>query len=143
MLNKPSIINGGFFEDSRGRLDYVNDLDLSKIKRMYFTTNTEVGFFRGWQGHKIESRWFFCVKGSFEVKLVEIDDWDNPSDILDPKVYILEEKKTQVLYIPKGYVNGFSSLEKSSKLMILSNFNLGENNNDDVRFESNKWQIEK
>ena len=143
MQNKSSIINGGFFEDSRGRLDYVNDLDLSKIKRMYFTTNTEVGFFRGWQGHKIESRWFFCVKGSFEVKLVEIDDWDNPSDILDPKVYILEEKKTQVLYIPKGYVNGFSSLEKSSKLMILSNFNLGENNNDDVRFESNKWQIEK
>ena len=143
MLNKSSIINGGFFEDSRGRLDYVNDLDLSKIKRIYFTTNTEVGFFRGWQGHKIESRWFFCVKGSFEVKLVEIDDWDNPSDILEPKVYILEEKKTQVLYIPNGYVNGFSSLEKSSKLMILSNFNLGENNNDDVRFESNKWQIEK
>jgi dTDP-4-dehydrorhamnose 3,5-epimerase-like enzyme len=143
MLNKSSIINGGFFEDSRGRLDYVNDLDLSKIKRIYFTTNTEVGFFRGWQGHKIESRWFFCVKGSFEVKLVEIDDWDNPSDILEPKVYILEEKKPQVLYIPKGYVNGFSSLEKSSKLMILSNFNLGENNNDDIRFESNKWQIEK
>ena len=143
MQNKSSIINGGFFEDSRGRLDYVNDLDLSKIKRIYFTTNTEVGFFRGWQGHKIESRWFFCVKGSFEVKLVEIDDWDNPSDILEPKVYILEEKKTQVLYIPNGYVNGFSSLEKSSKLMILSNFNLGENNNDDVRFESNKWQIEK
>ena len=67
MQNKSSIINGGFFEDSRGRLDYVNDIDLSKIKRMYFTTNTEVGFFRGWQGHKIESRWFFCVKGSFEV----------------------------------------------------------------------------
>ncbi len=143
MLNKLSIINGGFFEDSRGRLDYVNDLDLSKIKRMYFTTNTEVGYFRGWQGHKIESRWFFCVKGSFEVKLVEIDDWDNPSDILDPKVHILEEEKPQVLYIPNGYVNGFSSLEKSSKLMILSNFNLGENTNDDVRFESNKWQIEK
>ena len=70
-------------------------LDLSIIKRMYFTTNTVVGFFRGWQGHKIESRWFFCVKGSFEVKLVEIDDWDNPSDILEPKVYILEEKKPQ------------------------------------------------
>jgi len=141
MLNKPSIINGGFFEDFRGRLDYLNDFDLSKIKRVYFTTNAEVGFFRGWQGHKIESRWFFCVNGSFEVKLVEIDDWDNPSAILESKIYILEEKKPQVLYIPKGYINGFSSLEESSKLMILSNFNLGENTNDDVRFESNKWQI--
>ena len=143
MQNKSSIINGGFFEDFRGRLDYLNDFDLSKIKRMYFTTNSEVGFFRGWQGHKIESRWFFCVKGRFEVKLVEIDDWENPSVILEPKVYILEEKKPQVLYIPYGYINGFSSLEKSSKLMILSNYNLGENTNDDVRFESNKWQIEK
>jgi dTDP-4-dehydrorhamnose 3,5-epimerase-like enzyme len=143
MQNKSSIINGGFFEDFRGRLDYLNDFDLSKIKRMYFTTNTEVGFFRGWQGHKIESRWFFCVKGRFEVKLVEIDDWDNPSVTLEPKVYILEEKNPQVLYIPNGYINGFSSLEKSSKLMILSNYNLCENTNDDVRFESNKWQIEK
>tara|TARA_B110000902_G_C14095060_1_gene508436 strand:- start:410 stop:841 length:432 start_codon:yes stop_codon:yes gene_type:complete len=143
MQNKPTLIEGGFFEDERGRLDFVNDFDVSEIKRMYFTTNNEVGFFRGWQGHKIESRWFFCVKGRFEVKLVEIDDWENPSVILEPKVYILEEKKPQVLYIPYGYINGFSSLEKSSKLMILSNYNLGENTNDDVRFESNKWQIEK
>jgi len=143
MLNKSSIINGGFSEDFRGRLDYINDFDLSKIKRMYFTMNAEVGFFRGWQGHKIESRWFFCIKGRFEVKLVEIDDWDNPSAILEPKVYILEEKNPQVLYIPNGYINGFSSLEKSSKLMILSNFNLGENPDDEVRFQGTKWQIEK
>ena len=143
MLNKSLITNGGFFEDSRGRLDYINNFDLSKTKRMYFTTNVEVGFFRGWQGHKIESRWFFCVKGSFEVKLIQIDDWDNPSAILEPKVYNLDEKNPQVLYIPNGYLNGFSSLEKSSKLMILSNYNLGENSNDDFRFESNKWQIEK
>ena len=124
-------------------MDYVNDLDLSIIKRMYFTTNTEVGFFRGWQGHKIESRWFFCVKGSFEVKLVEIDNWDNPSEILESKVYILEEKNPKVLYIPNGYVNGFTSLESDSKLMILSNYKLGETINDDFRFESNNWQTKK
>lgn len=58
MQNKSSIINGGFFEDCRGRLDYVNELDLSIIIRMYFTKNTEVGFFKRWQGHKIESRCF-------------------------------------------------------------------------------------
>ena len=46
---------------------------------MYFTTNTEVGFFRGWHGHKIESRCFFCVRVIFEIKLVEIDDWEYPS----------------------------------------------------------------
>jgi dTDP-4-dehydrorhamnose 3,5-epimerase len=140
MKNKPLIINGGFFEDNRGRLDFVNDFDLSEIKRMYFTTNSEVGFFRGWQGHKIESRWFYCVKGKFEVNLVKIDDWQNPSEDLLEEMFVLEASNPQVLYIPAGYVNGFSSLEENSKLMVLSNFKLGENPNDDVRYESNKWK---
>lgn len=98
MLNKSSIINGRFFEDSRGRLNYVNDLDLSKIKRIYFTTNTEVGFFRGWQGHKIESRWFFCVKRSFEVKLVEIDDLDNPSYFRCKSLYLRKKYLKYFIY---------------------------------------------
>jgi hypothetical protein len=56
MRSKPILIDGGFFEDDRGRLDFVNDFDASEIKRMYFITNTMVDFFRGWQGHKIETR---------------------------------------------------------------------------------------
>ena len=140
MRSKPILIDGGFFEDDRGRLDFVNDFDASEIKRMYFITNTMVDFFRGWQGHKIETRWFFCVKGKFEIKLVEIDNWANPANNIEPEVYILEEENPKVLYIPKGYLNGFKSLEKNSKLMVFSNFKLGINPNDDVRFESDKWQ---
>jgi len=140
MRSKPILIDGGFFEDDRGRLDFVNDFDASEIKRMYFITNTMVDFFRGWQGHKIETRWFFCVKGKFEIKLVEIDNWANPANNIEPEVYILEEENPKVLYIPKGYLNGFKSLEKNSKLMVFSDFKLGINPNDDVRFESDKWQ---
>lgn len=140
MQNNPILIEGGFFEDDRGRLDYVNEFDASEIKRMYFTKNKKVNTFRGWQGHKIESRWFFCVKGKFEVKIIKIDNWEHPSESLTFRVYTLEENRPQVLYVPKGYLNGFSSLEENSRLMILSNFKLGENPNDDVRFESSKWQ---
>lgn len=140
MRSKPILIDGGFFEDDRGRLDFVNDFDASEIKRMYFITNTMVDFFRGWQGHKIETRQFFCVKGRFEIKLVEIDNWANPANNIEPEVYILEEENPKVLYIPKGYLNGFKSLEKNSKLMVFSDFKLGINPNDDVRFESDKWQ---
>jgi hypothetical protein len=46
MQNKSSIINGGFFEDFRGRLDYLNDFDLSIIKEIYFTMNPKVGFLK-------------------------------------------------------------------------------------------------
>jgi dTDP-4-dehydrorhamnose 3,5-epimerase-like enzyme len=140
MKNKPLIITGGFFEDTRGRLDFVNDFDLTEIKRMYFTTNSEVGFFRGWQGHEIESRWFHCVKGKFEICLIKIDNWESPSNNLLEEIFVLKASEPQVLYIPAGYVNGFSSLEENSKLMILSNFKLGENPNDDFRYENDKWK---
>lgn len=139
MKNKPTLIKGGFFEDTRGRLDFANDFDLSEVKRMYFITNSEVGFFRGWQGHKIESRWFYCTSGKFEVQLLKIDNIEGNSDAFVKERYILESKKPQVLYIPCGYLNGFSSLEEDSKLMILSNFKLGENPNDEVRFDNNKY----
>jgi dTDP-4-dehydrorhamnose 3,5-epimerase-like enzyme len=80
------------------------------------------------------------VKGRFEIKLVEIDNWANPANNIEPEVYILEEENPKVLYIPKGYLNGFKSLEKNSKLMVFSDFKLGINPNDAVRFESDKWQ---
>lgn len=135
----PELIKGGFYKDERGKIDFINDFDLSKIKRMYFTQNSSVDFFRAWQGHKIESRWFFCVKGSFSIKLIEIDDWLNPSDDLRIIEYILEENEPQVLFIPPGYVNGFQATTEDSKLMILSDYKLNEIENDDVRFDSEKW----
>lgn len=139
MIEEPKLIDGGFFEDERGRLDFVNAFDATKIKRIYFTTNTELNYFRAWQGHKIEKRWFYCVKGSFEVKLIKIDSWDLPSENLMPKTFILEEFKPQILYIPPGFANGFSALKKDSKMMIMSDYLLGEVEGDDYRFENNKW----
>jgi dTDP-4-dehydrorhamnose 3,5-epimerase len=140
MENKPELIQGGFFEDDRGRLDYVNGFNLDQIKRFYFITNTLVGFFRAWQGHKIERRWFYCVKGKFEVELVEIDDWENPSNDLVPIKFFLSAYDSKVLLIPPGYINGFKAIEEGSKLMVFSDFEVGVNKNDDVRFESGKWQ---
>ncbi len=135
----PELIKGGFYKDERGQIDFVNDFDLSKIKRMYFTQNSSVGFFRAWQGHKIESRWFFCVKGNFSIKLIKIDDWLNPSEDLEIIEYTLEENEPQVLFIPPGYVNGFKAITEDSKLMILSDYKLNEIENDEVRFDSEKW----
>ena len=43
MLNRSSIINCRFLKDSTGRIDCVNDYDLSKFKRMCFPTNNKVG----------------------------------------------------------------------------------------------------
>ena len=135
----PKTISGENYTDKRGQLEFFNDFDMSPIKRVYFTTHFDSDVIRAWQGHKIESRWFICVKGSFTVKLAEIDDWKYPSQNLKIRKYTLSENEPVVLYIPQGYVNGFKALEQNSKLMIMSNYGFKEIENDQVRFDQNKW----
>jgi len=139
--DKPQLIEGGFFEDHRGRLDFVNDFDATPIKRVYFSTNATTEIIRAWQGHKVECRWFMCVKGSFTVKLIKIDDTTKAPDNPHVYEYHLAEAEPNILFIPNGYVNGFQSTEDDSKLLIMSNFRLGENPDDDFRFTLNeiKW----
>ena len=135
----PKIISGGKYTDERGQLEFFNAFDMSPIKRFYFTTHYDTEIVRAWQGHTIESRWFICVKGSFTVKLVEIDDWENPSDNLKVYEYELSAEKQQILYIPNGFANGFKASKNSSKLMIMSNYGFNEIENDQIRFDQNKW----
>jgi dTDP-4-dehydrorhamnose 3,5-epimerase-like enzyme len=136
---RPHIIKGRNYTDERGELEFFNEFDMSPIKRVYFTTHFDIEVIRAWQGHTIESRWFRCVNGGFNVKLVEIDNWENPSDDLKVFKYELTAEKQEILYIPNGYVNGFKALKADSKLMIMSNYGFNEIENDQIRFDHNKW----
>ena len=136
---RPYIIKGGNYKDERGQLEFFNEFDMSPIKRVYFTTHYDIEVVRAWQGHTIESRWFRCVNGGFNVKLVEIDNWENPSNDLKVFEYELTAEKQEILYIPNGYVNGFKGLKSDSKLMIMSNYGFNEIENDQIRFDQNKW----
>ena len=136
---KPILIEGGIFKDDRGQLEFVNNFSLANIKRMYFSSNANTKIIRAWQGHKVESRWFYCLQGIVDVRLVAIDNWDNPSKKLKAQKFILKSNVPQVLFIPKGYVNGFKSIEADSKLMIFSDFLLNEVPNDEFRFDKNLW----
>tara|TARA_B100001287_G_C22533615_1_gene458595 strand:- start:185 stop:622 length:438 start_codon:yes stop_codon:yes gene_type:complete len=140
-MNKlnPYIIKGKKYIDERGELEFYNDFDMSQIKRVYFTSHFDIEVIRAWQGHTIESRWFCALKGCFQVKLIEIDNWKNPSDKLKVLDYELTSEKQEILYIPNGFVNGFKALEVNSKLMIMSNYKLNEIENDQIRFDKNKW----
>lgn len=138
-MNIPEIIKGGSHEDERGKVTFFNEFDFNQIKRMYYTEHFDVNVVRAWQAHIIESRWFMCIQGSFTVKLVKIDDFNNPSENLQVENYTLTDKDSTILYIPKGFANGFKANENNSKLIIFSNFNFGENQNDQLRYDKNKW----
>ena len=129
----PKRIPGGFHSDIRGTLTFNNDFDATSIKRMYTIENADVHFIRGWQGHKVEQRWFACMKGSFEISVIEVDNFSNPSQEVVIKKHTLTDEVLTYLHVPAGCVTAIQSLVKESKLLVLSNFKLGKVN-DEYRF---------
>ena len=140
-MNEAKIISGGIHIDQRGKLGYVNDFDLSPVKRFYHITHPNTDVIRAWQGHQIEVKWFTCIKGSFRVNLIKIENWKNPSSQLRSDEFILTESKSQVLHIPGGYVNGFQALENDSTLLVFSDKTVAESTGDDFRFDASYWKV--
>jgi hypothetical protein len=122
----PTIMKGGSYADSRGTLFYNNDFDASAIKRIYFIENKDATFVRGWQGHRIEQRWFSVLQGSFRIELIAIDNWEYPSEDLKPFDFEIHAESLDVLHMPQGYVSSIQSLEMGSKLLVMADYLLGE-----------------
>ena len=136
----PKIIKGKSYTDSRGTLIYNNLFDASEIKRMYIIKNSSTEVFRGWQGHKIEQRWFSSVQGEFEIHLIKVDNWEIPSKSLKSIKYNLSSEKMDVLYVPPGFVSSIRSKEPDSKLLVMSNYAI-EEINDEYRFENDYFKL--
>lgn len=84
-----SVIKGDIFNDSRGSVSFVNDFNFSDIERFYIIENTIEQPVRGWHGHKLDCKNFYCVTGSFQIAFVKVDDWINPSSDLQVTSVIL------------------------------------------------------
>ena len=123
---KPTLISGNCHQDQRGQLYYNNDFDTTCIKRIYVIENHSVDFIRAWQGHKIEQRWFSAVQGRFKIQLIAVDNWDKPSENLPRIEYHLHSEKLDILHIPAGYISSIQALEEKSKLVVMSDYHLGE-----------------
>lgn len=128
------LVSGNRFSDERGVILYNNDFDFSEVKRMYVIQNHSDLKFRGWQGHKIEKRWYTCVHGMFRISIAKIDDWSNPSKNLKIIEVILSSYTgLDFLYIEPDHITLIESLESESKLVVYSNYKFGEIN-DEYRF---------
>lgn len=135
----PKVIKGNTHKDTRGILMFNNDFDTTEIKRIYFVQNNELHFVRGWQGHQIEQRWFSVVQGSFKICTRAIDNWENPSENLFMQSFIIAAQTFDVLYVPNGYVTSIQALEAHSKLMAMSDYSMGEIE-DEYRFDINYFK---
>lgn len=125
------IINGGIAKDLRGEIRFVNDFDMSKVKRFYIIKNSNTELVRGWRGHKIEQRWFFVLNGKFRIDLVKVDDWDNCSKDLNVEMIELSCEKNSVFHVPSGFATAFQALENDSELLVFSDYGIENAVNDD------------
>lgn len=137
----PKIIQGGNFSDHRGTISYVNDFSFKDIERFYIISNSDENPIRAWQGHKLDAKNFYCLKGSFKIHFVKIDNWENPSKDLTIETVLVSESDSRIVHIPAGYANAIESLESDSKLISFSTLPLLKVSEDDVRYDPNYWEI--
>ncbi|MCH7398335.1 hypothetical protein MM236_10060 [Belliella sp. DSM 107340] len=137
MVNLSS--EGISFIDDRGKLVAFNDFSLEKIKRMYQIEHSDTSIIRAWQGHRVESKWFYVISGSFTIGYVKIDDFITPSEKLIANYKNISVNDNKVLHIPAGYANGLKAIEPQSKLIIFSDLSLEEAKEDNYKFDSNLW----
>ena len=137
----PKIIQGGNFSDHRGTISYVNDFSFQDIERFYIISNFDENPIRAWQGHKLDSKNFYCLSGSFKIHFVKIDNWENPSKELTIETVMVSDLESKIVHIPAGYANAIESLETNSKLISFSTLPLANVKEDDVRYPSDYWKI--
>lgn len=125
-FSNSQFLEGNRHEDVRGVITYNNDFDASVIKRIYTIENHAVDFIRGWQGHQVEQRWFAAMKGAFEIAVIQVDDFENPSPHLPLQTFSLTDENLTYLHVPAGCITAIQSKEEGSKLLVLSDYALGE-----------------
>ncbi|OXA97454.1 hypothetical protein B0A75_15945 [Flavobacterium oncorhynchi] len=138
---KPKIIQGGNFSDHRGTISYVNDFSFADIERFYIISNSKENPIRAWQGHKLDTKNFYCISGSFKIHFIKIDNWENPSKDLVIETIFVSESDSKIVHIPAGYANAIQSLEENSKLISFSTLPLTNVSEDDARYPSDYWLI--
>jgi dTDP-4-dehydrorhamnose 3,5-epimerase-like enzyme len=134
-------IQGNLFQDHRGTVGFVNDCDLSEVRRMYRLSHHDTNVFRGWQGHQKEQKWFHCAAGVFEVQVVQPDNWAQPSGQELVQTFQLAADQPSVLHINGGFVTGIHAVTVPAILCIFSDVDTETSKSDDFRFPPETWKI--
>ena len=139
MNNKPKIIQCKKNSDHRGKNFHVNDFDLSPVKRIYVIENKNIFINRGWKGHMIESRWFFCTMESMEIQVVPINSFSERKNKIVK--FNLCEEELNMLFVPNGYATLVKQIKDKSRLAAMSDYLIGISNDEGLRWDSSFFEI--
>ena len=133
------VIQGEIFKDHRGVITSMNDLSFAGIERFYVIKQDDPTIARGWHGHQFEKKWFYCLKGSFKMAFVKIDNWEKPSKDLVPEVFYISDQKSEIICVPEGYANCLQSTSDEAQLLVFSGKTYPECLEDSWRYEVDYW----
>ncbi len=136
---EPKLINGSRVYDNRGSLRFSNELQFKGIKRFYIVHNYNKNFIRAWHGHLKEEKFIGCIKGTFQISAVKINNVKRPNKKNKIFNFFLNQSNNNFVHIPKGYANGSMSLEENSELLIFSTSSLKDSLKDDFRYKADYW----
>lgn len=92
------------------------------------------------QGYKNEQRWFSAVNGNFEIKLIEVGNWETPSLDLKQHVFTISAEKLDLLHIPAGYTSSIRALTDDARILVIADHGLGEIK-DEYRYDSGYFNV--
>ncbi|RYZ87126.1 MAG: hypothetical protein EOP04_12425 [Proteobacteria bacterium] len=133
-MKTQSLIRGGSYTDHRGTVRFLNDFDMAAVRRFYTITHDDTFTRRGWRGHQIEQRWFYAIKGSFELEIVEIDDWNLPDEELPILLTVISAEKNEVIHLPAGFATCLRALEPDSVVVLFSDYGI-----ENAKFDDHLW----
>ena len=141
-MGEIKIIEGEVFRDARGQISSLNHFMMKDVRRMYFIHHPNISVIRGWHGHRLERKWFYCVHGRFTLGLVEIDDWTSPSPNLRPTWLLLDGQESRVACAPAGWASWIKAEIPDSVLMVMSDKTFDEAMalSDSYRFPGDWWR---
>ena len=137
------LIKGNIHTDERGVIRFFNDFSFDGVQRFYVITHSDTNVIRAWQGHKTETKFFIVAKGAFVVNWIKIKNWKDPSEDLEINSKILTDRRSEILIIPPGHVNGFKAVESESTIIVYSDKTLQESQEDDFRYPLEYWKFQR
>lgn len=138
-MSEIKVISGEIFRDERGQISSLNEFHFEGVRRTYIIHHPDASVVRGWHAHQFERKWFYCIKGSFSVALVKVDNWENPSSDLKAEVFHLTAEESRIVCVPAGYANCLKAHEPGSIMQVFSDKVLPEALGDSWRYDKFMW----
>lgn len=138
-MKKVKIVEGEIFTDYRGLISSLNGFDFEGVERFYFIHHPDESIVRGWHAHQFREEVVLLRERGFTIGLVEIDDWEHPSENLKAEVFHLSEAKSEIVCVPEGFGNCIKAEEPGAVLLVFSGKRYEEALLDSWRYDKNLW----